>query len=138
MTIATDSHTYVEMLTTFPPRPIKSSIECDQVQAVIDQLLDEQQLSEEQRDYLNLLALLIEDYEAKTFAISDIYGVELLKVLIVDRGLKQKDLVPIFKTESIVSAVLSGQRNLTVEHIENLANFFHLSPAVFFKTSMNG
>lgn len=137
MTIATDSHTYVKLLTTFPPRPIKSSIECDQVQAVIDQLLDEQQLSEEQRDYLNLLALLIEDYETKIFPVSDIYGIELLRVLIADRGLKQKDLVPIFKTESIVSAVLSGQRNLTVEHIENLAKFFHLSPAVFFKNSMN-
>ena len=137
MTIATDSHTYIEMLTTFPPRPIKSSIECDEVQAVIDRLLDEQQLSEEQRDYLNLLGLLIEDYEAKVFPISDIYGVELLKVLIADRSLKQKDLVPIFKTESIVSAVLSGQRNLTVEHIENLASFFHLSPAVFFKNAVN-
>lgn len=134
MTIATDSHTYIEMLTTFPPRPIKSSIECDEVQAVIDRLLDEQKLSEEQRDYLNLLGLLIEDYEAKVFPISDIYGVELLKVLIADRRLKQKDLVPIFKTESIVSAVLSGQRNLTVEHIENLARFFHLSPAVFSRT----
>ena len=137
MTIATDSHTYIEMLTTFPPRPIKSSIECDEVQAVIDKLLDEQQLSEEQRDYLNLLGLLIEDYEAKVFPISDIYGVELLKVLIADRSLKQKDLVPIFKTESIVSAVLSGQRNLTVEHIENLASLFHLSPAVFLKNAVN-
>lgn len=137
MTIATDSHTYIEMLTTFPPRPIKSSIECDEVQAVIDRLLDEQQLSEEQRDYLNLLGLLIEDYEAKVFPISDIYGVELLKVLIADRSLKQKDLVPIFKTESIVSAVLSGQRNLTVEHIENLASLFHLSPAVFLKNAVN-
>ena len=137
MTIATDSHTYIEMLTTFPPRPIKSSIECDEVQAVIDKLLDQKQLSEEQRDYLNLLGLLIEDYEAKVFPISDIYGVELLKVLIADRSLKQKDLVPIFKTESIVSAVLSGQRNLTVEHIENLARFFHLSPAVFFKNAVN-
>jgi HTH-type transcriptional regulator / antitoxin HigA len=138
MTIATDSNAYVEMLMSFPPRPIKSAIECANVQVVIDQLLDERQLSEEQRDYLNLLGLLMEDYEAKIFPVSDIYGVDLLKVLIADRGLKQKDLVTIFKTESIVSAVLSGQRNLTVEHIEKLADFFHVSPAVFFKNSMNG
>ncbi len=133
MTIATDSRAYVELLTTFPPRPIKSAIECDKVQVVIDQLLDAAQLSTEQRDYLNLLGLLMEDYESQVVPISDIYGVELLKVLIADRGLKQKDLVQIFKTESIVSAVLSGQRNLTVEHIEKLADFFCLSPAVFFK-----
>ena len=31
-------------------------------------------------------------------------------------GLQQKDLVPIFKTESIVSAILNGKRKFTVEH----------------------
>jgi antitoxin component HigA of HigAB toxin-antitoxin module len=35
------------------------------------------------------------------------------------------------KTESIVSAVLNGQRQLTVEHISKLAEFFRLSPALF-------
>ncbi|HEY9299418.1 MAG TPA: transcriptional regulator, partial [Phormidium sp.] len=61
-----------------------------------------------------------------------IYGVELLKVLIEEFVLRQKDLVPIFKTESIVSDVLSGKRQLTTRHIEELAKFFHVSPAVFF------
>jgi HTH-type transcriptional regulator/antitoxin HigA len=55
-----------------------------------------------------------------------------LKALLVEFGLRQKDLVPIFKTESIVSEVLNGRRNLTVEHIQQLAVFFHISPAVFF------
>lgn len=50
-------------------------------------------------------------------------------------GLKQKDLVPLFKTESIVSSILSGQRKFTVEHIEKLAEFFKVSPSVFFKRS---
>jgi HTH-type transcriptional regulator / antitoxin HigA len=40
--------------------------------------------------------------------------------------------VPIFKTESIVSDVLNGKRKLTVQHIKELAQFFHISPAVFF------
>jgi HTH-type transcriptional regulator/antitoxin HigA len=41
--------------------------------------------------------------------------------------------VPIFKTESIVSEVLNGQRKLTANHIEKLAAFFRLSPAAFFQ-----
>jgi HTH-type transcriptional regulator / antitoxin HigA len=132
MPIATDSPTYIELLTAFPPRPIKSTVELDAVQTVIDRLLDTSQRSLAQQDYLNVLGMLVHDYETQHVPIPDIYGVELLKVLIADRGLKQKDLVPIFKTESIVSAVLSGQRNLTVEHIEKLAKFFHISPTVFF------
>jgi HTH-type transcriptional regulator / antitoxin HigA len=148
MTIAADLPTYVELLTAFPPRPIKSGVELDAVQAVIDRLLDAPQLSPAQQDYLNVLGMVVQEYEAQHVPIPDIQGVELLKVLMADdlwfscgdaartvgdhRALKQKDLVPIFKTESIASAVLRGQRNLTVEHIEKLAAFFHLSPAVFF------
>jgi HTH-type transcriptional regulator / antitoxin HigA len=62
----------------------------------------------------------------------DIHGVELLKVLLIDRDLRQKDLMPVFKTESVVSSVLSDQRKLTANHIQKLAEFFHLSPAIFF------
>jgi hypothetical protein len=54
------------------------------------------------------------------------------QVLIAEQNLRQKDLVPIFKTESIVSDMLHHWRKLTVEHIQKLADFFHVSPAVFF------
>lgn len=72
------------------------------------------------------------EYEQKSEPIPNIYGVQLLKVLITERQLQQKDLVSIFKTESIVSDILNGKRQLTVRHIQELAHFFNLSPAVFF------
>jgi AbrB family looped-hinge helix DNA binding protein len=87
---------------------------------------------EDERDYLNLLGTLVYEYEEEHYPMPDIYGVELLKVLLVERGLRQKDLIPVFKTESVVSSVLTGQRKLTASHIQKLAEFFHLSPAVFF------
>ena len=102
------------------------------IQAVVDNLLDQGELTEEEEDYLDLLGILIYEYEEKQNLIPDIYGVELLKVLIAELNLKQKDLVPIFKTESIVSDVLKNKRKLTVEHIEKLAKFFNVSAAVFF------
>lgn len=49
-----------------------------------------------------------------------------------ERNLKQKDLVSIFKTESIVSDVVNGKRQLTTRHIQELAEFFHLPVAVVF------
>lgn len=93
--------------------------------------MDRGELSPEESDYLNVLGTLVFDYEQKTISIPDIYGVELLKVLITERQLRQKDLVPIFKTESIVSDILNEKRQLTVRHIQELAQFFNLSPAVF-------
>ncbi|MGB7521723.1 MAG: hypothetical protein WA865_22530 [Spirulinaceae cyanobacterium] len=126
------SNNYLELLNQFPPRPIKSEAEFIAVQEVIDTLLDSDQITSDQQDYLNLLGLLIHEYEEKIIPIPDLYGVELLKALIDESQLKQKDLVPIFKTESIVSAILNGQRKFTVEHIEKLAKFFHISSSAFF------
>lgn len=123
---------YTELLTYFPPRPIKHQEDLEKTQAVVDSLLDKGELTESEEDYLNLLGILIYEYESKQNLVPDIYGVELLKVLITELNFKQKDLVPIFKTESIVSDVLKGKRKLTVEHIQKLAEFFNLSPAVFF------
>lgn len=126
------SNDYIELLRAFPPRPITSEDELRETQKVIDSLLDKEKLSKEERDYLHVLAALVYDYEQKQEPIPDIYGVELLKVLLEEFDLRQKDLVPIFKTESIVSDVISGKRQLTTRHIEELAKFFHVSPAVFF------
>jgi HTH-type transcriptional regulator/antitoxin HigA len=123
---------YTQLLTSFPPRPIKSEEDLEKTQVVVDELLDKGELTEEEEDYLNLLGMVIYEYEEKQELVPDIYGVELLKVLIAELNLKQKDLVPVFKTESIVSDVLKNKRKLTVEHIQKLAQFFNLSPSVFF------
>ncbi|MGL4882894.1 MAG: helix-turn-helix domain-containing protein [Waterburya sp.] len=106
-------------------------------QEVIDSLLDRAELTPEESDYLNVLGILVFDYEQKNEIIADIYGVELLKVLIAERNLRQKDLIPIFKTESIVSDILNSKRQLTVRHIQELAQFFNLSPAVFLPEGRN-
>lgn len=126
---------YLQLLQTFPPRTINNDEELDATVAVIDKLLDRPSLSFEELDYLNVLGTLVFDYEQKTEPVSDLNGVELLKVLIAERNLLQKDLVPIFKTESIISDVLNGKRQLTVRHIIQLAQFFKLSPAVFLPLS---
>jgi len=127
------NHTpYTDLLKSFPPRPLKSDEDLEEIQRVVDDLLDKEELTESEEDYLDLLGILIHEYEEKQDFVTDIYGIELVKALIVELNLKQKDLVPIFKTESIVSDVLKGKRQLTSEHIEKLAKFFKLSPAVFF------
>jgi HTH-type transcriptional regulator/antitoxin HigA len=58
--------------------------------------------------------------------------VEILNELMEASSLKQKDLVDVFGTPSIVSEVMNGKRGLTIEHIRKLSRRFHLSPEVFF------
>ena len=134
-TIQKNKKSYIELLQDFPPRPIHSEKALDAVQKVVCELIDRCNLSTEEEEYISVLCVLVEQYEHLHHPIPDIYGVELIEALLEEFDLKQKDLVPIFKTESIVSAVLNGHRKLMTEHIEKLANFFHVSPAVFFPSS---
>ena len=124
---------YSELLQWFPPRPITSEEQYCKTQNVIDALIDKGDLSPDEEEFLDLLGTVIYMYEEQHLHIPDIWGVELVKAFLSEHNLRQKDLVPIFKTESIVSAVLNGHRNLTVEHIEKLAEFFHVSPLLFFE-----
>ncbi len=75
---------------------------------------------------------LIEAYEEEHHSISDATPVEILRTLMDANDLRQKDLVPIFGTESIVSEILHKKRDLNKNHIEKLSKRFRVSPALFF------
>jgi HTH-type transcriptional regulator/antitoxin HigA len=94
--------------------------------------VDKPGLSRAERDYLNVLGALVHEYEERTVSIPPLDGVELVRELLKERGLRQKDLAPAFGTESIVSAVLNGRREMNKRHIQALARFFQVSPAAFF------
>jgi len=65
-------------------------------------------------------------------SIPDASPVEVLRALMEANELRQKDMVPIFGSESIVSEVLHKKRALNKTHIEKLSKQFKVSPAVFF------
>jgi HTH-type transcriptional regulator / antitoxin HigA len=133
--IGTNNASYGDLLSAFLPRPIKTEAEYAAIQAEVDRLIDRGDLSPAEQDYLDLLGTLIWEYEShnENKATYELRGVELLKGLMELYSLKQKDLLPIFKTRSIASAVLSGKRQLTTEHINKLAAFFNLSHPLFFE-----
>lgn len=132
MTIGTLS--YPEMLQTFVPRPISSEADYETTVAQMDVLLDKGDLTPDEQDFLTLLGTLVSAYEEEVYPdeMFELRGVELVRGLLELHDLKQKDLVPIFKTKSIVSAVLNGKRPLTVEHIDKLAKQFNLPHELFF------
>lgn len=125
--------TYEQLMTAFMPRPIQSEAQYWETQAGIDALLDKDDLTPDEQDYLTLLGLVIERYEDDNEPDFELRGVALIKALIEEQGLRQRDLVPVFKTDSIVSAVLNGKRSLTAEHINKLAAFFNLPHDLFFE-----
>jgi HTH-type transcriptional regulator/antitoxin HigA len=75
---------------------------------------------------------LVEAYEEEQYSIPDASPLEVLRTLMDAHDLRQKDLAPIFGSESIVSEVLHRKRDLNKTHIEKLSKRFHVSPGVFF------
>ncbi len=80
-------------------------------------------LSTEEKKLHELLVLLIQDFETRTYKIHAATPIEVIEELIAANDLT---------TESVVSEVLSGKRRLTVDHIKRLSERFSVSPAVFF------
>jgi len=58
-------------------------------------------------------------------------GLDVLKFLIDQNDLKQKDLIGIIGGKSAVSEILNGKRPLNLKHIRNLSDKFNLRPATF-------
>ena len=85
-----------------------------------------------QIEAIELLTLLIERYENEHYSPPDASPAEVLRFLIDQQGLRQRDLAEDLGGESVVSEVLSGRRKLNAVHIERLSARFHVSPAVFF------
>jgi HTH-type transcriptional regulator / antitoxin HigA len=81
---------------------------------------------------IDLLAVLVEDFERKSDPVPNAEPIEILRHLMDAHGLRQKDLAEVFGTESIVSEVLHGKRDFTKEQIRRLSARFGVSPAVFF------
>jgi HTH-type transcriptional regulator/antitoxin HigA len=124
---------YASLLTSALPTVIRSEAENERYIARLEELDRRgRRMSAAERRMAELLTLLIEDFEEKLYALKAASPVEVLNELMLANNLKQKDLVDVFGTPSIVSEVLHGKRQLTTEHIRRLSRRFHVSPEVFF------
>lgn len=124
---------YNLLLTKVAPRVIRSEKENEAYTRALYELDQRSgKLTRAEKELADLLTLLVEDFESKRYELPRAKPVEVLRFLMDQHGLKQKDLVGVFRTRSIVSEVLSGKRKLNREHIERLSQRFHVSPDVFF------
>ncbi len=123
---------YAALLTSTLPAVIRTAAENELYIAALEELDSKgNRMTAAERRLAELLTLLIEDFEEKHYALKACSPVDVLNELMSANNLKQKDLLDVFGTPSIVSEVLHGKRQLTTEHIRRLSRRFHVSPEVF-------
>jgi HTH-type transcriptional regulator / antitoxin HigA len=124
---------YASLLSSTLPAVIRSEAENERHIAMLEELDRKgSRMSAAERRMAELLTLLIEDFEEKHYVLKAASPVDVLNELILANNLKQKDLVDVFGTPSIVSEVLSRKRKLNAEQIRKLSRRFHVSPELFF------
>jgi HTH-type transcriptional regulator/antitoxin HigA len=84
-----------------------------------------------QSDELDLLIVLIKDYDDKHYHLPELNALEVIKYKMQEKGLKAKDLEPIIGSKGHVSAILSGKREITLKMAQKLKDFFSMPAEVF-------
>jgi HTH-type transcriptional regulator/antitoxin HigA len=113
------------------PEPISSDAQNEEYTAALLDLERKEHMTKEERDFAEILIHLIELYEEKQYPIRAASPIEVLATLIEANDLRQKDLIPIFGSESAVSEVLHGKKPLNIRHVEKLSKRFKVSPELF-------
>ena len=133
MSAAANQIEYASLLRRALPSVIHTERENERCIALLEALDGKKdRLTAAEGRLAELLTVLIEDFEEKTYALQPARPVEIVRELMQANGLKQKDMLDIFGTPSIISEILREKRGLTVEHIRKLSHRFHVSPEVFF------
>ena len=101
------------------PKLIKTKADYEAALKRIEEVFDAAPGTPEM-DELELLSMLVEQYEEREFPIDLPDPVSAVRFRMEQQGLTQKDLVPYIGSQPKVSAVLNGKRELSKEMIRKL------------------
>ena len=100
-------------------QPVRNEAEHDAALARIAQLMGAQR-GTKASDELEVLATLVDAYEARHFPIDTPDPVAIIQFQMEQQGLTRKDLEPLIGSRARVSEVLTGKRTLTLPMIRRL------------------
>jgi HTH-type transcriptional regulator / antitoxin HigA len=133
-----DKSSYVELLDIYDiiPKIIETQPEYEHFLAVTENLLSKRtDRTNTESALFMLLVQLIRDYEEKTYSFQEWINTqpyELLQHLMEARDIKQVELVRATGlNKGLVSAILSGKREISKTQAKKLGEYFNVSPAAF-------
>ena len=111
---------------------IATAEEHERLLAEVERLMDRgEHRTAEEYAALDLMVHLIKDFEEEHHPLPDPSPHEMLVYLMEQRGLRQADLLPIFKSRGYVSGVVNAKRAISKVHAKRLAEFFKVSADMF-------
>jgi HTH-type transcriptional regulator/antitoxin HigA len=116
--------------------PIRDEAHYRRMVAMLESLLAQANGDESHAamELVDIVGDLIEDFETEHHPLPEVSGVQALKFLMEQHGLKQNDLSEV-GSQGVVSEILAGKRELNIRQVRALSERFGVSPATFVQTS---
>ncbi|HVA47463.1 MAG TPA: helix-turn-helix domain-containing protein [Pirellulales bacterium] len=132
MSATTSQDQFVALVQFFAPRPIRTKKRLRTACQEIDRLMRRPKLSADERDYLELLSILVEKYEASQIPPPDVSQGEMLDHLLEAKAVTQAQVAKATGiSANLLSNVRAGRRELSKENVRRLSAYFNVSPAVW-------
>ena len=125
-----DERKYRQLLGRTLPSIIKMDAEYNRALAMVKGLIEKDDLTPEEGRLLELLSVLVEEYEDRVHPLPKGNPNKMLEVLIEEKGLKPRDLWKILP-KSRVSEILHGKRSISKEQAKKPAEFFKVPAELF-------
>lgn len=123
---------FMALVQVLAPRPIRNKRQLAAAYREIERLMRLPKLSADERDYLELLSMLVEKYEAALEPPPGVSQGQMLEHLLEARKLTQAQLAKATRiSANLLSNVRAGRRELSKDNLRKLSKFFNVSPAVW-------
>jgi HTH-type transcriptional regulator/antitoxin HigA len=127
-----NSKRYAQLLSEIAPQAIQSEDEHERLLSLVEDLMDKgDQRSAEEDALLELMVVLVKDFEEKHYSLPQAEPAQMLQHLMEERDLKPRDLWDPVGSKSRVSEILAGKRSISREQAKRLALFFHVPVELF-------
>jgi len=128
---AIDPNAYARLIVAAAPIPPGTESQNERLIERLSALDEREDLTPEEEAFAELLAIVIEDFEEKHYALPAVPPREALQALMEDRGLRHKDVWPVVGNKGLTTEILNGRRKISAALAKRLAIHFHVPVELF-------
>jgi len=126
-----DPEIYARLIAASLPIPPRSESDNDRLIELLSSLDEREDLTPEEGVFAELLAIVIEDFEDRHYALPAVPPHEALKALMEDRGLRHKDVWPVVGNKGLTTEILNGRRKIGSALAKRLAAHLRVPVELF-------
>ncbi len=123
---------YADLLVEIEPRPVRSKAALERSYKLIDRLMSKPEFSRAESEMLEMLSMLVEQYESREHPTPRVSAAEMLEHLIEARGITNATLAAETNIpRSTITDILAGRRRISIGNVRKFSGYFRVPPSIF-------